>query len=102
MSKSDAIDINQHPRIKELRRLIDSLDAELLELFARRMEIIKEVGDYKKTHDLPALDEDRWVAMLKTRTEKAKRLGLSEDFMINLFELIHAYTLQIESDIKNQ
>jgi chorismate mutase len=102
MNEDDSIDIHKHPKLGEFRKLIDELDMELLELFARRIAIVKDVGAYKKLHNLPALDEQRWQSILQTRTAKARSLNLSAEFMFNLFELIHKYTLKVESDIKDE
>lgn len=39
--------------IKELRNQIDKIDDELVRLFAKRMDISKQVADYKKKNNLP-------------------------------------------------
>ncbi len=99
---TDIIDIKKHAKMQELRDMIDSLDAELLQLLAKRIDVIKQAGSYKKIHDLPELDEDRWQQVLKTRLEQAERLKLPPEFVTDLLELIHSYTLKIETDIKRQ
>ena len=83
--------------LDELRNRIDSIDNELLELLAQRVATIRAVGDYKKQHSLPPLAskrknevEDRW------RT-KAKSLGLSEEQMLKIYEVIHEYAIELES-----
>ena len=38
--------------LEELRHSIDVLDQELLKLIAERLELVKEVGQYKKEHQL--------------------------------------------------
>ena len=45
--------------LKEYRAQIDQIDAELVELFVRRMEIAAEIGSYKKERGLPVLDAER-------------------------------------------
>ena len=39
--------------IKELREQIDIIDDELVRLFAKRMDISKQVAEYKKENSLP-------------------------------------------------
>ncbi len=39
--------------IQDLRRQIDEIDKDLVELFTKRMDISAKVADYKKEHDLP-------------------------------------------------
>lgn len=45
--------------LEELRGQIDETDAQLLELFLRRMSVSEAIGGYKKEHGLPVLDEAR-------------------------------------------
>lgn len=45
--------------IIELRRHIDEVDRQLMELFVRRMEISAQIADYKKENDLPVFDPAR-------------------------------------------
>ena len=45
--------------ITDYRKRIDEIDSQLLELFARRMEVAKEIAQYKKQRNLPALDPAR-------------------------------------------
>jgi chorismate mutase/prephenate dehydratase len=45
--------------IKELRREIDEIDGQLVELFIRRMEVSGEVARYKKATGAPILDPAR-------------------------------------------
>lgn len=45
--------------LQELRDKIDNLDAELLSLFMKRMELCRSIADYKKEHDLPIFQGGR-------------------------------------------
>lgn len=45
--------------LKDYRQEINRLDEEILALFARRMAVAAAIGDYKKAHGLPVLDESR-------------------------------------------
>ncbi|PKM63065.1 MAG: chorismate mutase [Firmicutes bacterium HGW-Firmicutes-21] len=45
--------------IEELRIEIDTVDAELVKLFNRRMEAVKQVAEYKKANNLPVYDSER-------------------------------------------
>jgi len=102
MGDPSSIDVDEHPKLKRFRQQIDALDVELLELLAKRLAIIKEVGAYKKLRNLPELDEQRWQKATAKRLAQAKNLDVSEELVANLFELLHSYTLKIESDIKNK
>ena len=45
--------------LSKLREEIDGIDGEMIKLFERRMNIAKEVGDYKRENNLAILDEGR-------------------------------------------
>ena len=57
--------------ITELRQEIDGIDDKLLELFQRRMAIVKEIGLYKKEKGLQVSDPDRESNVLRRLCEKA-------------------------------
>lgn len=46
-------------QLQEYRKQIDEVDAQLLPLLQRRMEIVKAVGHLKHAHGAPALDSSR-------------------------------------------
>ncbi|MBP1560336.1 MAG: chorismate mutase [Oscillospiraceae bacterium] len=43
----------------ELRNQIDEIDSEILKLFSRRMDICRDVAEYKKQNDLPVMQGGR-------------------------------------------
>ncbi|MCQ4950829.1 chorismate mutase, partial [Bittarella massiliensis (ex Durand et al. 2017)] len=45
--------------LDKLREEIDQIDRELLSLFCRRMEVVAQVGQYKKERGLPVLNQGR-------------------------------------------
>lgn len=45
--------------LTELRSEIDSIDRELMRLFEERMNISRQVGDYKRERGMPVFDETR-------------------------------------------
>lgn len=57
--------------LSELRRELDEIDEELLDLFLRRMELSRQVAVYKKAHGLPVLNAEREQAILEQVTARA-------------------------------
>ncbi len=51
--------------LNELREEINKTDAEIVELFKKRMAIAASVAEYKKEHSLPVLDAARERALLE-------------------------------------
>lgn len=56
---------NSTPDIAELRKDINSIDNQIIELFKKRMEVVTSVAAYKKERSLPILDEKRESELLE-------------------------------------
>lgn len=84
----------------ELRGRIDALDKELVDVLARRMDISRQIGAYKKESNIPVVQAERYGDIMATRIEAAQRLGLSPEFMRVLLSAVHeeSVRLQIEGD----
>lgn len=83
--------------LEMLRQKIDAADAELLQIIARRQQIVAEIGAYKKTKGIVPLDEKRWQDVLHSRVTMGADLGFPADFVIRLYTVIHEHSLHIES-----
>ena len=57
--------------LEESRKAIDEIDAELVRLFARRMECSRTVADYKRAHHMEVLNTAREEQGLKSRAALA-------------------------------
>lgn len=87
-------------KLENWRKQIDALDEELLHILGKRYHIVRQIGAYKKAKGIPPLDQKRWQAILKSRLSKAEFYNLSKDFIKKLYDLIHQYSLEIESENK--
>lgn len=82
-----------------LRRQIDELDNSLLELLAKRMRISKEIGMYKKEHNMPILQSKRYDEILQKRIAQAEKLDMSSDFMKTVLIAIHEESVRQQMEI---
>ena len=57
--------------IQDYRAKIDQVDSELVRLYGERMEITREIGRYKREHNLPVLDTERERNLLNRVGEMA-------------------------------
>ena len=60
-----------------LRARIDEIDREVLQLLAKRMEVVREVAEYKKGRGAQVRDYEREHQMLVERRAQAQSLGLA-------------------------
>jgi chorismate mutase len=84
--------------LDELREQIDALDEDLLKVLARRMDIVAEIGAYKKANGLELRDDKRFQALVATQRERAEALNLPEELVAQLCELIHTFALKREAE----
>ncbi len=77
-----------------LRRQIDGLDNDLLELLAKRMRVSQEIGTYKKEHNMPILQAQRYDEILKDRIAMAEKMGMSGEFMKTVLMAIHEESIR--------
>lgn len=85
-----------------LRRQIDELDNNLLELLASRMRVSREIGTYKKEHNMPILQAQRYDEILNSRIAQALQMGLDTEFMKTVLVAIHEESVRHQQEIMKQ
>ena len=72
--------------INELRMKIDKIDSELVDLFQQRMDVAKDIAQYKKDNSLPVLD----VVREREKLASVSELGKEEmkDYIRVLYSLM--------------
>lgn len=97
--QSDSHNIEFRNLLEQYRDQIDSIDIQLIELLATRMNVVREIGKYKKEHNVTILDLRRWEDIIRTRMELGKKLKLSDDFVENLLKLVHKASIQKQEEV---
>lgn len=80
--------------LTELRSQIDKLDDELLELLTRRMRVSRDIGQYKKEHNMPVLQARRYEELLERRAGQAEQMGMDREFMRTVLQAIHEESIR--------
>ena len=88
---------NLHPRhcddageeLEQLRQRIDECDRELVNLLARRMAVVREIGHYKQIRQVPVVQTSRFDKVLRHAIELARVEGMSEAFITAVMHAIH-------------
>lgn len=89
-------------QLEELRSEIDKIDENLLEILAHRFEMIEKIGTYKRENNVAILQLERFMEILKTRSEIGEKLKLNEEFVKQLFDHIHQESIQKQTEILSQ
>ncbi|GHT61078.1 cytochrome c4 [Bacteroidia bacterium] len=86
----------------QLRQQIDEIDNELLAVLAKRMRVSKEIGQYKKEHNMPVLQTVRYDEILENRISQATNMDIGADFMKIVLEAIHEESIRQQIEVLNQ
>lgn len=82
--------------LEELRRQIDNIDNELLEIIGKRMQVSREIGRYKKEHRMPVFQVNRHDDIMKTRIKIAEEMGIDAEFTKKILRAIHEESVRIQ------
>ena len=85
--------------LTELRSQIDKLDDELLELLTRRMRVSRDIGQYKKEHNMPVLQARRYEELLERRAGQAEQMGMDREFMRTVLQAIHEESIRQQMEV---
>ncbi|MFA7044017.1 MAG: bifunctional 3-deoxy-7-phosphoheptulonate synthase/chorismate mutase type II [Bacteroidales bacterium] len=87
--------------LSELRKQIDDIDDQLVETIAKRMRISREIGTYKKEHNMQVLQATRYSEILEGRINQAVKFGIEGDCMQKILEAIHEESVRQQIEIIN-
>ncbi len=88
--------------LEELRELVDKRDEEMIRALKERMSVIEQIGIFKKENNIAVLQPERWNEIASTRTELAKEMGLSDEMVLKIFQLIHQESIREQTEILNR
>lgn len=90
------------PMIEQLRKSIDDLDAELLNILSKRIAVVRQLGLRKKQSGLTLLQGERWNEVVHSRIEAAKLLQMEPSFVAALLKVIHDESLRIQIGLQGE
>ena len=88
-----ALTVRDHDTATEgldiLRKQIDELDSQLIDIIERRMNVSREIGQYKKQHNMTVFQSGRYKEVLERLTTIAQEKGIDKRCAKLIFEAIH-------------
>jgi chorismate mutase len=85
--------------LEVLRSKIDELDGLLVNLLAKRMDVVRDIATVKKECKITVLQLKRWNHIIESRTQDGIAKGLSREFLSHMLDLIHKESIEIQSRI---
>ena len=90
-------------KLEKAREIINEVDAQMAELFVKRMHAAELVFEHKKEYGLPILDqkrEDQVIAANASRIEEDTIREYYIDYLKNLMSLSRAYQYRMQNGLK--
>jgi chorismate mutase len=87
---------SERNELGRLRQKIDRIDKRLLEGLAARLKLAQQIGQLKKSGDLPLLQPSRWNHVLDRAREFAREKDVPEEFIEDIFNRIHQESVRIQ------
>jgi chorismate mutase len=85
--------------LKALRRRIDEVDDELINVLAKRLHIIEEMALYKKDQNITVFQLERWQEILRTRSQWGEKLGLSRSHIEKICQILHEESIRVQNEV---
>ena len=90
-------------RLQEARKIINEVDAQMAELFVRRMKAAETVAEYKQTHGMPIFDAVREAEVLRSGIERIdcdELRGYYTDFLQDTMTISRRYQQKLLQGMK--
>jgi len=101
LRKPEVVDAKVKDKLADLRTNIDRIDDLVIQKLAERMQIVEQIGNYKKNNNITILQVNRWDEILQKRTKYGQALKLNPEFTEKLLELIHGESIRKQTEIMN-
>ncbi len=83
--------------LSSLRAEIDQLDEQLWEIIAQRVDVAREIGEWKRAHGEQIVQAERWQQVIEHCLTQGKQYGLSEELIREVMEALHKESVRVES-----
>tara|TARA_Y100000310_G_scaffold345853_1_gene471436 strand:+ start:20489 stop:20755 length:267 start_codon:yes stop_codon:yes gene_type:complete len=74
--------------MEELRKEIDKIDDEIINLLGKRKNLVKIIAGLKKESNKPTEDKSREQQIIERLKELSKKYSLDENFVAALYQVI--------------
>lgn len=82
--------------LQNLRKIIDVLDDEIISLISERQSISDRIGKLKHEMGLDVFNHSREEFLKQYHSELSEKYGVSENFVLELFDLIITESRRIQ------
>ncbi|MEK9175383.1 MAG: chorismate mutase [Patescibacteria group bacterium] len=74
--------------LEEIRKKLDTIDENILNLIAERIFYAPQIAEYKKKNNLPIYDAKREKQIIESKKMLAEKLGIDGEFVEKIFTIL--------------
>jgi len=100
--RTSSLNSNSAEKLQILRDRVDALDADIIDLLGKRMNISREMGALKKEEGITIFQLERWKEILESREAWGKSANLTETFLSAYLEAIHKESIRAQNGVMNK
>lgn len=83
--------------LQALRTEIDQIDQQLWEIIGKRVNVAREIGEWKRLHNVPIIQTQRFQEVLDHSRKLGEQYGLSDEVVREITEALHKESVRVES-----
>ena len=83
--------------LSSLRSEIDQLDKQLWDIIAQRVDVAREIGEWKRAHGEQIVQPERFEQVINRCLAQGQQHGLSEKLIREVMEALHKESVRVES-----
>ena len=100
--RSGSDDASANRSLAELREEIDQIDRDLLGLLSERLNVVKRIGEWKRSKNVTSFQVARWNTLLEDRMRLSNMLELDEEYVKAIYEVIHLEAVREQNRIMEE
>ncbi len=89
---------HNHPDLDKLRKEIEQVDFEILDLLAKRFDLVESIAKIKRKHKLSIFQVKKWEETLNRWVIKGETMGMDQNFIKNLIQQVHKESIRRQSN----
>jgi chorismate mutase len=85
--------------LQVLRKDIDNIDAEIVQLFKQRQDKTEQIAGLKFKENIAIYQKERWLDILQKAIRNSQQNNVNQKFIEQIFKLMHQESLKIQHRI---
>ncbi len=83
--------------IDELRKSINFIDEQIIDLLSYRSHVIKDIAQFKLNNGMTVFQKNRWSSLLAKHQKQAEKLSLEPKLISKVFHAIHQNSINTQN-----